>query len=59
MRRPLHLKIERTSEELDRKAFRLEFVKRAFGTSSGLQRLIDRTLWRGRPPPKRKKKIKV
>jgi hypothetical protein len=55
----LCLKNERTSEELDRKTFGLEFVKRAFGISGGLQRLMDRTLWRGRPPPKRKKKLKV
>jgi hypothetical protein len=30
----------------------LEFMKRANGLSSGLQRMMDRTLWSGRPPPK-------
>jgi hypothetical protein len=38
-----------------RKTIGIEFVKRANWTSSGLQRLMDRTLWRGRPPPKREK----
>jgi hypothetical protein len=32
----LHLKIERTSEGMSRKAFGLEFVKRAIGMFSGL-----------------------
>jgi hypothetical protein len=45
--RLLCLKIERRSEELDRKAFGLEFVKRAFGISSEIQRIKDWTLWRG------------
>jgi hypothetical protein len=53
----LCLKIERISEELDRKAFGLEFVKRAFGISSGIQRIKDWNLLRGRTPPKRKEKI--
>jgi hypothetical protein len=52
-------KIKRASEELDRKAFGLEFVKRANGTSSCLQRMMDRILWRSRPPPKRKNKLQV
>jgi hypothetical protein len=34
----LRLKTERTSEEFDRKAFAPDFVKRATGMSSGLQR---------------------
>jgi hypothetical protein len=57
--RPLHLKIERTSEELDRKTFGLEFVKRAFGISNRIQRIKDWTLWRGRHPPKRKNKLHI
>jgi hypothetical protein len=36
----------------------LEFVKRANGMSSGLQSMIDRTLWRARPHTKRKKKAR-
>jgi hypothetical protein len=40
--------IERTSEEFDRKAFGLAFVKRATGISSGLRKLEDWALWRGR-----------
>jgi hypothetical protein len=44
IRRLLRLKIERTSEELDRKTFGLEFVKRAFGISSEIQRIIEWTL---------------
>jgi hypothetical protein len=50
-RRQLHLMIERTSEGIDRKAFRLEFVKRATGMFSRLQKVRDWTVWRGRRPP--------
>jgi hypothetical protein len=58
VRRLLRLKIERTSEELDRKTIGLEFVKREFGISSGIQRLKDWTSWRGsRATPKRGKNI--
>jgi hypothetical protein len=53
-RRQLRLKNERTSERFDRKAFGLEFVKRATGISSGLRKARDWTVRRGRPPPKRK-----
>jgi hypothetical protein len=38
-RRQLRLKIERTSDGFDRKAFRLELVKRGAGMSSGLQQI--------------------
>jgi hypothetical protein len=64
----LHLKIKRTLEGFDRKAFGLEFVQQATGMSSELwkvkdwtvwsgrrpleQENKDRTLWIGRPPPK-------
>jgi hypothetical protein len=37
-RRQLRLKIERTSDEFDRKAFRLKFVKRATKISMGCER---------------------
>jgi hypothetical protein len=53
----LHLKIGRTSDGLDRKAFGLEFMKRAAGRSSALQKMRDWTLWRGQPPPKWKKSL--
>jgi hypothetical protein len=55
-RRPLCLTIENISEENDRKVFKPEVMKRAVGMSSGLQRFKDWTLWRGRPPRKRKKR---
>jgi hypothetical protein len=38
-RRQLHLKIERMSERIDRKAFGLRFVKRAPGMPSGFQKM--------------------
>jgi hypothetical protein len=50
-----HLNIERTSEELNREAFGLEFVKRAFRISSRIQGIEDWTLWRDRSPPKWKR----
>jgi hypothetical protein len=56
-RRQLLLKIKRISEEFDRKAFGLEFVKRATGMSSGLREMRNWALCRCRPPPKRKKKL--
>jgi hypothetical protein len=34
-----------------------KITKQVVGTSSGLRRIRKRTLWRGRPPPKRKKKL--
>jgi hypothetical protein len=48
----LRLMSERTTSEFARKAFGLEFVKRANGTCNGLRKIR----WRGRPPPKRKKR---
>jgi hypothetical protein len=53
----LRLKIERTSEEFDRKAFGLEFVKRATGKSSGLWKMRNWALCRGWPSPKRNKTL--
>jgi hypothetical protein len=41
------------------KTFRLQIVKRAKEVSSGLRRIRMWTLWRGRPPPKRKKKLRT
>jgi hypothetical protein len=58
-RRKLRLKIKWTSKEIDRKTFyeisRGKVVKRAPGISIGLRQGRNWTLWRGRPPPKRKK----
>jgi hypothetical protein len=51
------LKIEKTSEEFDRKAFGLEFVMRATGMSSGLQKMRNWTLWRDWPPPRWKRNL--
>jgi hypothetical protein len=43
-RRQLRLKIERTSDGFDRKAFGLQFVKRAAGMPSGLREVRNWTL---------------
>jgi hypothetical protein len=37
----------------------LEFLKRAPGMPIGLQKMRNWTLWRGRPPPKRKKEQRM
>jgi hypothetical protein len=54
---PLRRKIEREADELVRKAFGLQFWKRAAGSSVGLRRMKNWTLWRGWLPPKRKKRL--
>jgi hypothetical protein len=58
-RRQLRLTIKWTSEQIDRKTFyeisRGKIEKRAPGMSIGLRQGRNWTLWRGRPPPKRKK----
>jgi hypothetical protein len=51
-RRQLRLRIKKTSDEI----FRGEIAKQVVGTSE-LRRMKKWTLWRGRHPPKRKKKI--
>lgn len=56
-RRPLCRKIENEADELVRKAFGLQFWKRAAGSSVGLRRMKNWTLWRGWLPPKRKKRL--
>jgi hypothetical protein len=53
----LRLKIKRTPYGFDRKAFVLEFVKRTNGMFSGLRKVRNWTLWRGRPPSKRLKTL--
>jgi hypothetical protein len=50
-KRKLRLKMERISDGFDRKAFRLRFVKRGPGMSSGLRKVKNCALWRCRPPP--------
>jgi hypothetical protein len=50
-RQQLHLKVERTSDGFDRKAFELEFIKRAARMSSRLWKVRNWALWRGQPPP--------
>jgi hypothetical protein len=42
-----------------KKTLELEFVERANGMSSGLQRKLDWILWRGRLLPKRKNKLQT
>jgi hypothetical protein len=58
-RRQLRLKIKWTSKQIDRKIFygilREQIPKHVVETSSRLQQRRNCTLWRGRPPPKRKK----
>jgi hypothetical protein len=58
-RQQLRLESERTTSEFDRKAFELEFVKRANGMSNGLKKLKKWALWRGRPPLKRRKRSRA
>jgi hypothetical protein len=57
IRRLLRHNIEGTSEELDRKTFGLEFIKRAFGISNRIQRIKDWTLWMGSTSSKTEKKL--
>jgi hypothetical protein len=54
-RQQLRLGNERTTSMTYRKAIRLEIVKRASRISSVFRKTQKWTLWRGRPPPKRKK----
>jgi hypothetical protein len=53
-RRQLRIKIERTSDGFDRKAFGLEFMKGVAGMSSRLQQIRNWSVWRGLSPPDRK-----
>jgi hypothetical protein len=55
-RRPLYLRNEGTTSMIYRKAIRLEIVKRALGISSVFRKTRKWILWRGRPPPERKKR---
>jgi hypothetical protein len=51
----LRLGIERTTSGIYRKTIGLEIVKRSVKISSGMRKVTDWTLWKGRPPPKRKR----
>jgi hypothetical protein len=46
-------------DEIYRKTIELEVVKQAIEMSTGLLKLWNWTLWRCRPPPKRKKNLLV
>jgi hypothetical protein len=47
------------SNKVFRKTMGMEFVKRENWKTSGLQRMMYRTLWRGQYPPKIKKKLQL
>jgi hypothetical protein len=53
----LRLRSERTSGGIFGKTFGLEVAKRAARSSVMMRKITDWTLWRGRPPPKRKKSL--
>jgi hypothetical protein len=42
-----------------KKTLELDFMKRACGMSSGIQKIKKWTLWRGKPPLKQKKKLQI
>jgi hypothetical protein len=51
----LRLGNEMTTSGIYKKSTELEIAKRIARCTVGLQRMKDWTLWKGRPPPKRKK----
>jgi hypothetical protein len=55
----LRLENERTTSGIYRTTIGLKIVKRAVRISSGMRKVTDWTLWRGRAPPKRKKKLQI
>jgi hypothetical protein len=56
-RLPLHLENKKTTKGIYWKTIGLEIVNQAVGISTRLRRIRKWTLWRGRPPPKQKKKL--
>jgi hypothetical protein len=54
-----HLGSEGTLNKKLYEIFRGRMAKQIVGTPSGLRKIIKWTLWRGRPPPKRKKKLQI
>jgi hypothetical protein len=57
IRQQLHFKIQRISEEVNRKASGLDFIKQATRMSNRLQKMRKWTLWRGWPPLKLQKRL--
>jgi hypothetical protein len=55
LKEQLYLLNERKTSGIYKKTIGLEIVKRAVRISSGMRKVTDWTLWRGRPPPKRKR----
>jgi hypothetical protein len=55
-RRPPYLRNEGTTSGIYRRAIVLEIAKQVVGTSNVLRKIRKWILWRGRPPPKRKKR---
>jgi hypothetical protein len=60
-RRRYQLRLENMAngDKIFRKTMGIELVKRANWTFSGVHRMMDRTLWRCRPPLKRKNKLQL
>jgi hypothetical protein len=48
----IHVGSKRAFSKIIKKTFRLDVVKRAVEFSIGLEKMSERTLWRGWPPPK-------
>jgi hypothetical protein len=57
LRGQLRLGSKRALNKTVRQTLGLEVVKRIVGISIGLREVSDWTLWRGRPPPKRRKRL--
>jgi hypothetical protein len=53
------MKIAQQVAEIWRKTRRLEVAKRTARSTVDMQKMNDWTLWRGRAPPKRKKKLQI
>jgi hypothetical protein len=58
---PKELRLESTRNVIQTfgKTTGTEFAERVGRSTIGLQKIRDWTLWRGRPPPKRKKELQV
>jgi hypothetical protein len=53
------MKIAQQIAEILRNTRRLEVDRRTTRSTVEMQKIKDWTLWRGRPPPKRKKKLRI
>jgi hypothetical protein len=53
------MKIAQQTAEIFRKSRKLEVAKQTARSTVEMQKMKDWTLWRGRPPPKRKKKLQI